>query len=119
MEVSMGNITLSGTWNKLECGSLVGKFRLLVKLGRHFPNERWMMMENKRYGELKIENHWMDKLLKEAVKIDELSINGDLIVVLRVTTLLFLSVNLSNYYTTYTLVLLVNDVPAWAFNLLL
>ncbi|GKE08846.1 hypothetical protein Tco_1412397 [Tanacetum coccineum] len=33
-----------------------------------------MMMENKRYGELMIENHWMNKLLKEVLMIDELSI---------------------------------------------
>ncbi|GKD18401.1 hypothetical protein Tco_1207559 [Tanacetum coccineum] len=33
-----------------------------------------MMMENKRCGELMIENHWMDKLLKEVLMIDELSI---------------------------------------------
>ncbi|GKC42775.1 putative reverse transcriptase domain-containing protein, partial [Tanacetum coccineum] len=33
-----------------------------------------MMMENKRYGELMIENHWMGKLLKEVLMIDELSI---------------------------------------------
>ncbi|GJZ90651.1 hypothetical protein Tco_0662578, partial [Tanacetum coccineum] len=34
----------------------------------------WMMMENKYYGELMIENHWMDKLLKKVLMIDELSI---------------------------------------------
>ncbi|GKA39910.1 hypothetical protein Tco_0732503 [Tanacetum coccineum] len=33
-----------------------------------------MMMENKCCGELMIENHWMDKLLKEVLMIDELSI---------------------------------------------
>ncbi|GJV67545.1 hypothetical protein Tco_1483054 [Tanacetum coccineum] len=33
-----------------------------------------MMMENNRCGELMIENHWMDKLLKEVLMIDELSI---------------------------------------------
>ncbi|GJX40780.1 hypothetical protein Tco_0255770 [Tanacetum coccineum] len=33
-----------------------------------------MMMENKRCGELMIENHWMGKLLKEVLMIDELSI---------------------------------------------
>ncbi|GJQ89710.1 hypothetical protein Tco_0000849 [Tanacetum coccineum] len=33
-----------------------------------------MMMENKRCGELMIENHWMDKLLKEVLMIDKLSI---------------------------------------------
>ncbi|GKD56472.1 hypothetical protein Tco_1289859, partial [Tanacetum coccineum] len=37
------------------------------------PIEGWMMMENKRCGELMIENHWMDKLLKEVLMIDELS----------------------------------------------
>ncbi|GKF60334.1 hypothetical protein Tco_0177120, partial [Tanacetum coccineum] len=36
--------------------------------------EGWMMMENKCCGELMIENHWMDKLLKEVLMIDELSI---------------------------------------------
>ncbi|GJV07596.1 hypothetical protein Tco_1345252 [Tanacetum coccineum] len=33
-----------------------------------------MMMENKRCGELMIDNHWMDKLLKEVFMINELSI---------------------------------------------
>ncbi|GJS19316.1 hypothetical protein Tco_0447948 [Tanacetum coccineum] len=33
-----------------------------------------MMMENKCCGELIIENHWIDKLLKEVLMIDELSI---------------------------------------------
>ncbi|GKA71579.1 hypothetical protein Tco_0777718 [Tanacetum coccineum] len=33
-----------------------------------------MMMENKRCGELMIENHWMDKLLKEVLMINEVSI---------------------------------------------
>ncbi|GJU71094.1 hypothetical protein Tco_1262499 [Tanacetum coccineum] len=33
-----------------------------------------MMMENKRCGELMIENHRMDKLLKEVLMVDELSI---------------------------------------------
>ncbi|GJY96859.1 hypothetical protein Tco_0513769 [Tanacetum coccineum] len=33
-----------------------------------------MMTENKRCGELMIENHWIDKLLKEVLMIDELSI---------------------------------------------
>ncbi|GKA32843.1 putative ribonuclease H-like domain-containing protein, partial [Tanacetum coccineum] len=36
--------------------------------------EEWMMMENKCCGELMIENHWMGKLLKEVLMIDELSI---------------------------------------------
>ncbi|GKE84251.1 hypothetical protein Tco_1557993, partial [Tanacetum coccineum] len=38
------------------------------------PIEGWMMMENKRCGELMIKNHWMGKLLKEVLMIDELSI---------------------------------------------
>ncbi|GJU94489.1 hypothetical protein Tco_1319245 [Tanacetum coccineum] len=38
------------------------------------PIEGWMMLENKRYGELMIDNHWMDKSLKEVLMIDELSI---------------------------------------------
>ncbi|GJS39564.1 hypothetical protein Tco_0564607 [Tanacetum coccineum] len=33
-----------------------------------------MLMENKCYGEFMIENHWMDKLLKEVLMTDELSI---------------------------------------------
>ncbi|GJX44650.1 hypothetical protein Tco_0261326 [Tanacetum coccineum] len=40
------------------------------------PIEGWMMMENKRCGELMIESHWMDKILKEVLMIDELSIVG-------------------------------------------
>ncbi|GKA83029.1 hypothetical protein Tco_0789777 [Tanacetum coccineum] len=32
------------------------------------------MMENKRCGELMIDNHWMDKLLKEVLMMDCLSI---------------------------------------------
>ncbi|GJX95301.1 hypothetical protein Tco_0351099 [Tanacetum coccineum] len=38
------------------------------------PDHGWMMMENKRCGELMIENHGMDKLLKEVLMVDELSI---------------------------------------------
>ncbi|GKG52766.1 hypothetical protein Tco_0549878, partial [Tanacetum coccineum] len=34
----------------------------------------WMMMENKHYGELMIDNHWMVKWLKEVLMIDKLSI---------------------------------------------
>ncbi|GKD21512.1 hypothetical protein Tco_1223215 [Tanacetum coccineum] len=34
----------------------------------------WMMMENKRCGERKIDNRWMDKRLKKVLMIDELSI---------------------------------------------
>ncbi|GKE96559.1 hypothetical protein Tco_1581414, partial [Tanacetum coccineum] len=33
-----------------------------------------MMMENKRCGERMIDNHWMDKRLKDVLMIDELSI---------------------------------------------
>ncbi|GJY19218.1 hypothetical protein Tco_0390709 [Tanacetum coccineum] len=33
-----------------------------------------MMVENKRCDELMIDNHWMDKLLKEVLMIDYLSI---------------------------------------------
>ncbi|GKC08538.1 hypothetical protein Tco_1000148 [Tanacetum coccineum] len=33
-----------------------------------------MMMENKHCGELMIDNHWMDKRLKEVLMIDKLSI---------------------------------------------
>ncbi|GJS87437.1 hypothetical protein Tco_0770073 [Tanacetum coccineum] len=33
-----------------------------------------MMMENKRCGELMIKSYWMDKLLKEVLMVDELSI---------------------------------------------
>ncbi|GKD97164.1 hypothetical protein Tco_1381061 [Tanacetum coccineum] len=41
----------------------------------HIPIEGWMMMENKRYGELiMIDNHLMDKLLKEVLMIDCLCI---------------------------------------------
>ncbi|GKB66985.1 hypothetical protein Tco_0928397 [Tanacetum coccineum] len=32
------------------------------------------MVENKRYGKLMIDNHWMDKWLKEVLMIDCLSI---------------------------------------------
>nr|GEW68487.1 retrovirus-related Pol polyprotein from transposon TNT 1-94 [Tanacetum cinerariifolium] len=31
----------------------------------------WMMVENKRYGELIIDNHWMDKLLKKVLMIHQ------------------------------------------------
>nr|GEY11856.1 putative reverse transcriptase domain-containing protein [Tanacetum cinerariifolium] len=31
----------------------------------------WMMVENKRYGELMIDNHWMDKYLKKVLMIDK------------------------------------------------
>ncbi|GKG26681.1 hypothetical protein Tco_0402384, partial [Tanacetum coccineum] len=33
-----------------------------------------MVVENKRYGELIIDNHWMDKCLKEVLMVDWLSI---------------------------------------------
>ncbi|GKD77992.1 hypothetical protein Tco_1340613 [Tanacetum coccineum] len=33
-----------------------------------------MMMENKRYGELMVDTHWMDKWLKEVLMTDELCI---------------------------------------------
>ncbi|GKE51997.1 hypothetical protein Tco_1487153, partial [Tanacetum coccineum] len=40
----------------------------------HILNVGLMMMENKHYGELMIDNHWMDERLKEVLMIDELSI---------------------------------------------
>ncbi|GJR16341.1 hypothetical protein Tco_0798993 [Tanacetum coccineum] len=39
----------------------------------HIPIEGWIVMENKRCGKLMIDNHWMDKWLKEVLMIDWLS----------------------------------------------
>ncbi|GKD87576.1 hypothetical protein Tco_1358730 [Tanacetum coccineum] len=52
----------------------LGFDELLSWLLGHIPFEGWMMMENKRYGELMIDNHGMDKCSKEMLMIDCLSI---------------------------------------------
>ncbi|GJR18008.1 retrovirus-related pol polyprotein from transposon TNT 1-94 [Tanacetum coccineum] len=57
--------------------TLVGEIHIVFVVGKqweHIPNVGLMMMENKHYGELMIDNHWMDERLKVVLMIDELSI---------------------------------------------
>ncbi|GJR59942.1 hypothetical protein Tco_1502104 [Tanacetum coccineum] len=57
--------------------SLVREIQIVVVVGKqweHILNVGLMMMDNKHYGELMIDNHWMDERLKEVLMIDEFSI---------------------------------------------
>ncbi|GJW59714.1 hypothetical protein Tco_0109049 [Tanacetum coccineum] len=53
---------LSGTLDQLD-RSLDGKIQIVDvgKLWEHIPTVEWMIVENKRYGELRIGTHLMDK----------------------------------------------------------
>nr|GEW55328.1 hypothetical protein [Tanacetum cinerariifolium] len=50
--------------------NLVGRSQIVDELMEHIPLEEWMMKDCKHYGELMIENHLMDRLLKEVLMIE-------------------------------------------------
>ncbi|GJV36732.1 hypothetical protein Tco_1409209 [Tanacetum coccineum] len=76
-------------------GSLVEEIIDVGKLWEHIPIVGWMIMENKRCGELRIGTHLKDKQLKESSGecVDEIDKLAELIGKMNRSILMFISLS--------------------------
>nr|GEU84625.1 hypothetical protein [Tanacetum cinerariifolium] len=86
---------LSGILEQLD-QYLVGKIRIVNELMEHISLEEWMMTDCKHCGELMIENHLMDRLLKEVLMIEHVihTVKTDMVIYTEKTEMIRLVVEI-------------------------